>query len=188
MANEKYTKDDAYHTLDLINSWINNVDAKTSFALAFVTVLIGFVFANDLPATFIEIVQMDKITVCTILKIIIILGLYVASFLSILFMFLAIKARISKTPWWEKIFTRNSIKETNSKSIMFFGTIAAMELNAFKAKAMNIDDREIIKDLLEQVHTNSEICMKKMKFYNIGILWLITATILCFIGMVFRII
>lgn len=188
MANEKYTKDDAYHTLDLINSWINNVDAKISFALAFVAVLIGFVFSNGLPGIFVEIVKADKITVCMILKIIIIVSLYISSFFSILFMLFAIKARISKAPWWKRIFTRNKIIETNSKSVMFFGTIASMELNAFKAKAMNIDERKIIKDLLEQVHTNSEICMKKMKFYNTGISWLIIATVLCFIAMVFRII
>ena len=174
MDNEKYTKDDAYHTLDLINSWINNVDAKTSFALAFVAALIGFVFVNGSPDIFSEISGVDKVTTCMVVKAIVVLGLYIASFLSIMFMFLAIKARTQNT--------------SGKESVMFFGTIASMDLNDFKSKTMNMDKKELTKDLLEQVHTNSEICTKKMKFYNAGIFWLIIATSLCFGAVVFNII
>ena len=47
---DKYSKEDAYQTIDLINSWINNVDTKTSFALAYAAVLMGFAFANGTSA------------------------------------------------------------------------------------------------------------------------------------------
>lgn len=174
MDDEKYTKDDAYHTLDLINSWINNVDAKTSFALAFVAALIGFIFVNGSPAVLSEILRADKVTTCIVVKAIWVIALYAASFLSIMFMFLAIKAR-----------TKN---KSGKKSVMFFGTIASIDLNDFKSKTMNMDKKELTKDLLEQVHTNSEICTKKMKFYNAGIFWLIIATSLCFGAVVFNII
>ncbi len=174
MADEKYTKDDAYHTLDLINSWINNVDAKTSFALAYVAVLIGFVFVNGSPSVFTDIQSTEKIVACMIIKAIIVIALYGTSLLSIIFMFFAIKART------------NNI--SGKKSVMFFGTIASMELINFKAKTLNMGEKELTKDLLEQIHTNSSICTKKMKFYNKGIFWLIIATILCFVSVVFNII
>ena len=173
MTDEKYTKDDAYHTLDLINSWINNVDAKTSFALAYVAVLIGFVFVNGSPSVFADIQSAEKITACMIFKAIIVIALYGTSFLSIIFMFLAIKARTDNV--------------SGKRSVMFFGTISDMELNAFKAKTLSMGERELTKDLLEQIHTNSTICTKKMKFYNKGIFWLIITTTLCFMAVVLNI-
>ncbi len=154
MANEKYSKDDAYHTLDFINSWINNVDAKTSFALAYVAVLIGFVFVNGSPAVFANIQSTEKITSCMLIKAVIVIALYGTSFLSIIFMFLAIKARTNNV--------------SGKRSVMFFGTISEMELNDYKAKTLNMGEKELTKDLLEQIHTNSTICTKKMRFYNIG--------------------
>ena len=174
MNDEKYTKDDAYHTLDLINSWINNVDAKTSFALAYVAVLIGFVFVNGSPSVLTDIASAEKTTACMVIKAIIVIALYGTSFLSTIFMFLAIKARTDNT--------------SGKRSVMFFGTISDMELNDFKAKTLNMDEKDLTKDLLEQIHTNSTICSKKMKFYNKGIFWLVMATILCFLSVVFNII
>lgn len=187
MDNEKYSKDDAYHTLELINSWINNVDAKTSFALAYVAVLVGFVFVNGSPAVLQEIVKMESVTRCMVIKAVIVVLLYVTSFLSIVFMFLALKARTEKLGWWKRIFTKN-VNVSNSRSVMFFGTIASISLNDFKSKTMNMDNKEITKDLLEQVHTNSKICTKKMKFYNVGLFWLFIATAFCFTAVALNII
>ena len=39
--NDSYTKDDAFKTLQIINTWISNIDTKTSFCLAFCAVMIG---------------------------------------------------------------------------------------------------------------------------------------------------
>lgn len=187
MDNEKYNKDDAYQTLELINSWINNIDAKISFALAYVSVLAGFVFANGSPAVFKEIVDLEVMAKGIVIKAAIVILLYITSFLSIVFMFLALKARIEKRSFWKRIFAKN-IRESNSKSVMFFGAIASNSLNDFKSKTMNMDNKEIIKDLLEQVHTNSKICMKKMKYYNSGLFWLFIATSFCFVSVAFNII
>lgn len=174
MSDAKYTKDDAYHTLDLINSWINNVDTKTSFALAFVAVLIGFVFVEGSPTMFSEIKAVEQITAVMVLNATIVIALYLSSAASIIFMFLAIKAR-----------TKN---KTDKESVMFFGTIANRELNDYKAKVMNMNEKDIIKDLLEQVHTNSGICKTKMKWYNWGIRCLFAATVLCLFSLVLEII
>lgn len=54
-------------------------------------------------------------------------------------------------------------------SLFFFGEIASNSLNDYKAKILNRTEEDLIKDVLEQVHTNSIICMTKSKCYNTGV-------------------
>ena len=157
MENEKkYNKDDAYQTLGLINSWINNIDTKASFALAFQAVVIGFCFNNGWPSAIDKIVNTlpkDRIIldwICAIAVVLFIVG----SALSALFLLLTLVAKTKNT--------------TGKKSVMFFGTIAASSLNDYKSKVMNMSDVDLTKDLLEQVHTNSCICTVKFKRYSTG--------------------
>lgn len=51
--NNKICKEDAYKNLDIVNSWINNIDLKASFILAFLGILLG----NILNVNNIEILQ-----------------------------------------------------------------------------------------------------------------------------------
>jgi hypothetical protein len=50
-SDNKFSKNDAYQAFEVTNSWTNNVVAKISFALAYIVVLIGFVFyyAGTIP-------------------------------------------------------------------------------------------------------------------------------------------
>ena len=106
----KYSKDDAYQTLGLINSWINNVDTKASFALAFQAVVIGFCFNNGWPSAIDKIVNTlpkDRTFldwICAIAVVLFIVG----STLSALFLLLTLVAKTKNT--------------TGKKSVMFFGT------------------------------------------------------------------
>lgn len=174
MDDKKFSKEDAYQTLNLINSWINNIDVKTSFALAFLAVLVAFTLDKGTPRIFSEIFTTECITCLMVFQLILGFMLYLNSILSIIFMLLAIRARTKRT----------SIK----KSGLFFGAIAQMELNDYKAKTMNMDNKDLIKDLLEQVHTNSTICSKKVKMYNKGIVCLMITMIACFLSIVFNVI
>lgn len=171
---DKYSKEDAYQTIDLINSWINNVDTKTSFALAYVAVLMGFAFANGTSTVFQEAKNTCPLTCGIIFKLILVLMLYGASVGAIINLFMAVIARVKN--------------DSGKKSMMFFGSISQMSINDYKAKILNMDEKDIIKDLLEQIHTNSRICMKKIKRYNKGIVYLIIATIICFVSVAFGII
>ena len=152
----KYNKDDAYQTLGLINSWINNVDTKASFALAFQAVIIGFCFNNGWPNSIDKIVNtlpkdrtyLDWISAVAV--VLFILGCVLSS----IFLLSSLVAKTKNT--------------SGKKSVMFFGTIAAASLNDYKSKMMNMSDTDLTKDLLEQVHTNSEICTTKFMKYNIG--------------------
>ena len=74
------------------------------------------------------------------------------------------------------------------KSMFFFGTIATLPLNDFKSKTMDMNDKELTKDILEQVHINSRICSAKFKFYNKGLWLLLSSTVLFFVCKVLNLI
>lgn len=47
-----FEKEDAYKSLELVNAWINNLDTKASFLLAYLAVVLGFVVSNGRPNLF----------------------------------------------------------------------------------------------------------------------------------------
>ncbi len=153
----KYDKDDAYQTLGLINSWINNVDNKASFALAFLAVTIGFCLDDGCPNSIEKIINtLPKDRTCidwinAVAVVLFILGCILSS----VFLLLTLVAKTKS--------------KSGKKSVMFFGTIAAASLNDYKSRVVNMSDSDLTKDLLEQIHTNSEICTTKFKRYNYGI-------------------
>ncbi|MBU5294443.1 hypothetical protein KQH90_10420 [Anaerosalibacter bizertensis] len=172
-----FTKEDAYLTLEMINTWISNIDTKVSFALAFSGVLIGSVFSTGLPNALKRISEVSKLKELNggeIIGAILVCILYVISFMSILYFMLAIIARI-KNP-------------NNPQSVFFFGSIATMKLLEYKTKVNSMSQQEILEDLEEQIHINSMICNKKVKYYNIGIRFLVATIILWFICMAFTLI
>lgn len=175
--NQAYKKEDAYQTLGIVNTWISNLDTKVSFALALVGVLIGIIFSSGLPNAFQRVTEVSKLAELSggeIIAAILVSMLYLVSFLSTVSFMLAIIARVKNL--------------NNAPSIFFFGSISEMELHNYRDRANQITEEEIIKDLGEQIYTNSRICSQKAKWYNIGIKLLVTTIVLWFICMTFRLI
>lgn len=44
-----FEKEDAYKALEVINSWIGNMDTKASILLAYLAVIMGFVVSKGFP-------------------------------------------------------------------------------------------------------------------------------------------
>lgn len=61
-----------------------------------------------------------------------------------------------------------------------------MSLSQYKQKINEMSVNNIVEDLQEQIYTNSKICIKKVKFYNIGSKFLLLTILLWFICMSFR--
>jgi len=172
-----YNKDDAYRTLELVNTWISNMDTKVSFALALIGVLVGIIFSAGLPNAFSrvkEVSQVSDINGGDIIAVIMVCTLYIISFISILYFMLAIKARVKNL--------------NNAPSIFFFDSIGKMEVQDYMDKVKSMSEEDIIKDLEEQIHTNSRICSKKADYYNKGVRFLVATIILWFVCMTFRLI
>jgi len=173
----KYERADAYQSLEMINSWISNIDTKVSFALALTGVLIGFIFSTGLPSALKRVSEVTKLAELSggeIIGAILVCLLYIVSFISILCFMLAIISRVKNM--------------NNALSIFFFGSISGMELQNYKDRANQITEKEIIEDLEEQIHTNSRICSQKAKWYNKGIKFLVVTIALWFVCMTFRLI
>ena len=170
-----FDKEDAYRTLELTNSWVSNVDTKISFALALVGSLSAFIFKGGLPNAIQNVIDKGKFSSLTggdVITVIIVVLLYIACLSSILCLLLGMVSRI----------------KANGDSLFFFGTIGAKKFEEYEKKILYFEEEHILKDLLEQIHTNSKICKKKMWFYNKGIHILISTVVLWFICMVFHLI
>jgi hypothetical protein len=127
----KYSKEDAYKTLELTNSWIGNVDTKSSLGLAFIVALLAIIFYNagTMPVAFQNLstaIKAQSVSCCTIIGMLLVSALYLSCLISIIMFFLAIRGRI-KT---------NATK----KSMFFFGTIATFPLNDFKSKTDKVEN------------------------------------------------
>lgn len=176
-VNVAYTKEDAYRSLEIVNMWISNMDTKVSFALALAGVLISYIFASGFPKALKRICGVSKLSELSggeIIASILVILLYFVSFLSIISFMLAIVARVKNL--------------NNAPSIFFFGSIGLMDLQNYTDKVSQMTEDQIIRDLEEQIHTNSKICSQKAKWYNIGIKFLMAMIVLWFICMVFRLI
>lgn len=172
-----FQKDDAYKALEMTNTWIGNIDSKSSFGLALIGVFLGFTFKNDFPKAFANIAEKSNISelcCCDIIAATIVSFLYITSFLSLISLMLAIMARV-KEP-------------SNSNSIFYFGAISKTDLKTYKKMLRKTSECSILNDLETQIHTNSNICMQKIKFYNFGMKSLFVSIVLWFICMIFKLI
>lgn len=175
--NKSYEKEDAYHTLSIINTWIENMDNKVSLSLALSGVLIAVVFEKGMPNSWKRIgsvIKLSELNGGEIIASFLVGLLYVISFISILCFMLSIITRVKNI--------------NNGSSIFFFGSIADMTLEDYKDKIKDMGEVDLINDLEEQIHTNSKICSLKVKWYNRGIKCLLATVVLWFVCMIFQLI
>ena len=172
-----FDKEDAYETLGIINTWIGNIDTKVSFSLALSGALISVIFDKGMPRIFKRIAEVSNLQVLSggdLIGALLVALLYLSSFISILCFMLSIIARVNNP--------------SNAQSVFFFGSIGNMTLENYKSAVKDMDEKEMIDDLEEQIHTNSKICSLKAKWYNKGIKFLLATVILWFVCMIFQLI
>ena len=175
--NKAFDKEDAYETLGIINTWIGNIDTKVSFSLALSGALIGVIFDKGRPRIFRRIAEVSNLKVLSggdLIGTILVILLYLSSFMSILCFMLSIIARVNNP--------------SNAPSVFFFGSIGNMTLANYKKSVKVMNNQDIIDDLEEQIHTNSLLCSLKAKWYNKGMKCLLAAVALWLICMIFQLI
>lgn len=121
-----------------------------------------------------EVSKLAELSGGEIIAAILVALLYLSSFISILCFMLSIIARVKNL--------------NNASSAFFFGSIGNMTLENYKNAVKDMDEKEIVDDLEEQIHTNSKICSLKAKWYNKGIKFLLVTVILWFVCMIFQLI
>lgn len=165
---DKVTKEDAYKNLEIVNSWINNIDLKASFILAFLGMLLSSILCSDNLAvlkTFIS-VPINTMSFIEIIKTIVVILLISSSVISAVFLILTLLARTKS--------------ESMPKSHYFFGNIANIDRKDFLNDFKKLNENSIKNEILNQVYVNSKICDYKSKLYNKSINLIIITIALTF--------
>lgn len=168
------SRDNAEYTLDLVNFWINNIDSKSSYAISFAGVLLGFIIIQGLPQSFLRWTSSIEFTFSIFIGAVMVVLLYVFSLASICSFVLALIARIN----FSKI----------KRQHLFFSSISTCDLKQFTKEFLCLSNDDYVLELLEQVHINSCICTKKARWYNRGIKELLATVVLCFICKIFQLV
>ncbi|PFO90706.1 hypothetical protein COJ88_22190 [Bacillus cereus] len=156
-------------TLDRINFWIGNGDAKVSFVISFTGIFLGFIFASDsinasikgyiknIGATNPQIV---KFLLSLLVLILFLVAIYFIS--SAIYYFLkALQAQITPSEY------QQSGLETGS--LLFWGSISSTDYAAYKQRLDDVEARDLENDLDSQVYINSIITTRKFAMYNKGL-------------------
>ncbi len=170
-------KEDAFHTLDTINMWINNCDTKVSIILGFYATIITIALSTD----FIDL--QSSIWSHSIKNINFWYGLYlslytiavIGFFVGVFYLLKVILPRIILKPNGKKT-------KKDFKSIMFYASIKEhyLDFDCYKKKVYKTyDEEEIFEDLLFQIHSAGIICANKFKFQKIGLV-ISALSIFCF--------
>lgn len=172
----KFTKEDAYKNLDIINSWISNSDTKASIILGLLGVLMTVIFSNDsFLDTIIKLLQnvLSNMNFSDVLY-------FAFTFASLCLFVLGI---------YRLIRVLIPILKTNSslnRSYIFFGYISNHpSFLDFKEDINNATEEELQNDILNQIYINSIICKNKfsnfiygLKYSVLGLIFLIIMLII----------
>ena len=177
-TNEKKI-DCAKSTLEIVNSWLGNIDQKISYLLALSTAIAGFLLSQGEPAAFKDFMaalNTSQLSLIILIKCGTVVLVYIFSLLSIIFFLLAVKGRVKPN--------------SSIKSHLFFGTIGEREYSTYLSEYKNlvVNNEKYFEELIEQIHTNSRICNIKVSLYNRGLEVLAISILLLFIAFFFKMI
>ena len=174
---------DGKDVLDNIKEWINNVDIKISILIAFMVVVLGYIFIDSESVIINKIIANivnGSITFIKIIKGGLIIALYISTICSIVKLITALKAKIDIEKYKQQGLTINSL--------MFYGSISKMEYDEFMNKSKKQNDESKLNDIYSQIYINSKICNKKFENYNLGLDLAKTSIVLLFVCKILAII
>lgn len=171
-----FTKEDANKALDNINMWINNCDSKVAILLGFYAVIITIALSTDFLKIQSEIVTkvITNPNVCKVTYGLFYVGSIIVFLIGVVFLFKVVIPRI----------IRDTEAQENYNSVIFFSSIVKnnSSYEAYREKIYNLtDEKQILDDLLFQVHSAALICEEKFKYQKWGLLLSSIAIIFFFI-------
>ncbi len=160
-------KSDLEVSLERVIGWIRASDQKASIFLAFQGFVITIIFSSVY-----HIIRglVIKISCLNLLD----LFIYIVALFLIVFSFY--KSLVSIIP---------KIKTNEKKSLIFFLDIAGYSLSDYENKINNAEEDEYKKNLIEAIHQNSKIALKKYIALKNAIIVFLIGIIFLFIGFIF---
>ena len=176
MSSDKLVEE-AKETLERINSWINNCDAKTGTVLALLGVILTLMMTNEGLSACYRIAS-RAITSRTFSDVLYLIFAF-ASFSCLVFGLYMLISVLFASLSSEKY--KQAKLETDSR--IFFGSIGSTTTyREYWEKFTGMSTEEYMNDLLSQIYINSLIANKKYKNYNKGLKYAIIGFV-CFIVM-----
>ena len=148
-----YTKDDAYRTLNMINEWIRNSDTKTSILLGFISLLLGFTLTVFNGIAYVK--ELEKVN-------------FLAVVIVMLLMVYCLSAVIAVICCCMSLIARLKTNNIQSSSIFYFAHIANSTKEEFASETSKITEADILKDIKDQITTNSRIAKRKFLLHSTG--------------------
>lgn len=156
--------DKALNKLNNVTQWISNCDAKSSFALALLGVMITIIFTSNIGIEMFEVFDckkiesIDWISIKYFIRIISVLIFFVGIIVTVYFIFMTLKGRINP-----KVYREGGL---NVNSNIFFGSISNKTFATFESESNQENDATYLNDINSQVFINSKIANEKFKNYN----------------------
>ena len=160
---------------DLVNGWIENADNKVSVSCGMFSVVFGILsFLSDHYLNMTDMPVVNESWHC----------IYKWSFIvSLLVMAVAVF-------FYARAITHN-LKSSGEKRIpkkypIYYGDISSLRLTEYRERIIKGDDNDFNEELIREIHTNSQICTRKMKQYKLGIILSVIAIGFAFISLISR--
>lgn len=161
------------YVYDLVNGWIENADNKVSVSCGMFSVVFGIVsFLVEHYSNMTDMPVANEFWHC----------IYKGSFvISLIVMVVAVL-------FYARAITPN-LKSSGEKKIpkkypIFYGDISSLRLTEYRERIINGNDNDFKEELIREIHTNSQICTRKMKQYKFGIILSVIAIGFAFISLI----
>lgn len=169
----------AWSVIEHNSIWIQSADNKATASIAVNSLIIGFILtsATELALNPGFTSLLTYLSAGALLLLFILLA---SLSLSILFAFLCLTSR---TGFWSLLSRALEPRiERPSTSLVFFNSIANMGRLAYCTRLQNLDNKELLIDLSEQIYVLSVVASQKHKWINLSFLCLGVA-LLALIGL-----
>lgn len=131
--------------LSRVSEWVQFADKKAGFIAVFYSAVFGFLWSQK---TDIYERILNGTGQCPIVYTIVIVALFALLVLGLIFLFLSVSPRLKNG--------------NTDRSLFFFGTIAKLKIADYISDIEKLSDEEAVRQVAEQIHTNSVIADAKM--------------------------
>mgnify|MGYP000960415633 CR=1 FL=1 len=151
--------DNAYRTLESVNSWIVAADNKSSILIAFIALLVGL--TSGTYGKIINVIQSDSNH--AILFAVLVLILYLICLFIVLYQL--IKVFIARL---------RIVGESEEVNLVSFISVSKLSRIEYCEMAKSISDEKLNEMILAQINVNSKIALRKMNHFNLALIFCIT--------------
>lgn len=168
----------ALNKLDKVNNWISNCDAKSSFVLTLLGVIVTVIFTSDIGAEMFEVFNckqashIDCSSIKYLIRLISVIAFFIALIFTVYHIYNTLKGRTDPQDYIQE--------GLSSRSNILFSSISSKLFKDFEKESNNETEEDYLNDINSQIFINSKIANKKFQHYNKSLVF-IMVTLGCFV-------